>query len=238
MPAPADTEISSDVDHLALLCRENLLLTVHRGPLQQFAGVEDSESWLSERSIAGLVSALMVDMSLVCLRRIADLRSSILALEQMMDDDPETVEGEDILDRRAEVLALGAVIDDQLPSVQALSATDKPFFPLKVAQEYLACALANLRAAEGALNRLDDRVAALRSGLQMHAQDKTNRRLGMLTILSAIFMPMTLLAGIWGMNFATMPELNYRLGYPIALVVMALIGLGMFFYFRRTGWFD
>ena len=238
MPVLAATESSSDVDYVACLCTENLLLTVHRVPLQQIAGVEDSESWLSERSIAGLVSALMIDISLVCLRHTADLRESILALEQRMDRDPETVDAEDILDRRAEVLALGAVVDDQLPSLQALSATDKPFFPLKVAQEYLTCALANLRAADGALDWLAQRVGDLRSALQMYAQDKTNRRLGVLTILSAIFMPMTLLAGIWGMNFVTMPGLNYRFGYPIALGVIALIGSGMFFYFRRSGWFD
>ena len=43
----------------------------------------------------------------------------------------------------------------------------------------------------------------------MHAQEKTNRRLGMLTILSAIFMPITLLAGIWGMNFEGMRRRGY-----------------------------
>ena len=238
MPVLAHTEVPDDVDHLACLCRENLLLTAHRFPLGHFAGVEDSESWLSERSIAALVSALMVDVSLVCLQRATDLRSTILALEQRMDRDPEAVEAEDVLDRRAEVMELEAVVGDQLPSLKALSATDKPFFPLKVAQEYVTCALANLQAADGVLSLLAQRVGDLRSALEMYAQEKTNRRLGMLTILSAIFMPMTLLAGIWGMNFMTMPELNYRFGYPIALAFIVLVGSGMFVYFRRADWFD
>jgi len=72
----------------------------------------------------------------------------------------------------------------------------------------------------------------------MYEQEKTNRRLGMLTILSAIFMPMTLLAGIWGMNFVTMPELDYPYGYPMALGALLLVGLGMFLFFRRRGWFN
>jgi magnesium transporter len=139
---------------------------------------------------------------------------------------------------RSELLALGAVVSDQLPSLQALSATDKPFFKLKDAQEYMNCALTNLQAADRSVDRLDERIGALRSGFQMHAQDKTNRKLGMLTILSAIFMPMTLVAGIWGMNFETMPELKYPFSYPIGLGFMALIGWGMYLYFRRTGWFD
>jgi magnesium transporter len=100
------------------------------------------------------------------------------------------------------------------------------------------CALANLQAAGGSLRWLDGRIGALRSGFEMHAQDKTNRRLNMLTILSAIFNPATLMAGIWGMNFAVMPELNYSFAYPMALGLMALTGWGMFLFFRRNGWLD
>ena len=79
------------------------------------------------------------------------------------------------------------------------------------------CALANLQAIERSLDRLGERIGALRTGFQIHAQDKTNRKLGMLTILSAIFMPITLLTGIWGMNFETMPELKFPFAYPVAL---------------------
>jgi len=64
------------------------------------------------------------------------------------------------------------------------------------------------------------------------------RRLGMLTILSAIFMPMTLLAGIWAMNFENMPELTYSFSYPIALGFILLIGVLMYLFFRKGGWFD
>ena len=135
-------------------------------------------------------------------------------------------------------MALEAVVGDQLPSLESLSAIDKSFFQLRDAREYVTCALVNLRAADGALNWLDQRVGALHSALEMYSQNKTNRRLGMLTILSAIFMPMTLVAGIWGMNFVNMPELDDRFGYPIALGVIAVIGSAMFVFFRRSGWFD
>jgi magnesium transporter len=100
------------------------------------------------------------------------------------------------------------------------------------------CALANLQAADRSVDRLGERISALRANFQLHAQDKTNRKLGMLTILSAIFMPITLLAVIWGMNFETMPELKYAFSYPIVLGFMALIAAGMYRFFRRGGWFD
>jgi magnesium transporter len=230
-----------EVVHVGFLCRQNLMLTLHGSSIlkpEQLAALQESEAWLPERSIAGLVSAVMLDFSVGSLRHTAELKSSILALERRMDREPDTVEAEEILDMRAELLVHEAAVSDQLPSLRALSATDKPFFKLKDAQEYLNCALVNLQGADRSLDRLDARIGALRAGFQMHAQDKTNRRLGVLTILSAIFMPITLLAGIWGMNFETMPELKFPFAYPTALGLMALIGSGMYLFFRRTGWFD
>jgi magnesium transporter len=241
IPVLADVEGPPERDFLALLCRENLLLTFHRKSIfrpQELAALQESDVWLPDYSVAGLVSAVTIDLSQECLRQVVDLRTRICALEERMDREPDTVEVEEILNLRSDLLVLDAVVSDQLSSLQALSATDKHFFKLKDAQEYMNCALANLQAADRSLGRQNERIGALRSGFQMHAQDKTNRKLGMLTILSAIFMPITLLAGIWGMNFNTMPELKYAFSYPIAIGLMALIGSGMYIYFRRTGWFD
>jgi magnesium transporter len=57
-----------------------------------------------------------------------------------------------------------------------------------------------------------------------------------LTIISTIFIPLTFIAGVYGMNFDFMPELRSRWGYPIALSVMAAIAVALLFYFRRRGW--
>jgi magnesium transporter len=237
----ANAKGKREVDYLALLCRENLLVTVHCASIlspQRQAEIQQSRDWLTDRSIAALVSAMMIDLSLECLGSAAELRSSILALEERMHREPDTVEAEEILDARGELLTLDAVVSDELPSLKALSTTDKAFFKFVDSRDYMNCALANLQAAERSVDRLDQRVVDLRSGFQMHGQEKTNRRLGLLTILSAIFMPITLLAGIWGMNFEAMPELKYPFAYPIALGVMVLIGSGMYHFFRRYGWFD
>ncbi|MEP6887010.1 MAG: magnesium/cobalt transporter CorA [Nitrospirales bacterium] len=57
-----------------------------------------------------------------------------------------------------------------------------------------------------------------------------------LTIITTIFMPLTFIAGVYGMNFEHMPELKWRLGYPLILTIMTGIGIGMTFYFRRKKW--
>jgi len=72
----------------------------------------------------------------------------------------------------------------------------------------------------------------------LHQQDRTNRRLAVLTVLSAIFLPLTLIAGIYGMNFEVMPELGYRYAYPLAIAAMLGLGIGMVAFFRFRGWFD
>jgi len=49
-------------------------------------------------------------------------------------------------------------------------------------------------------------------------------------------MPLTFMAGVYGMNFKYMPELEWRWGYPLILMVMAFIGISMLVYFRRKKW--
>jgi len=63
-----------------------------------------------------------------------------------------------------------------------------------------------------------------------------NKVMQVLTIVATIFIPLTFIAGIYGMNFHHMPELGWSWGYYGALGVMALVTLGMLLYFRRKGW--
>lgn len=67
---------------------------------------------------------------------------------------------------------------------------------------------------------------------------RTNRVMMVLTVITTIFMPLTFIAGVYGMNFKYMPELNYRYGYFMVLALMAVLGLGMYYRFRKNGWFD
>ena len=56
------------------------------------------------------------------------------------------------------------------------------------------------------------------------------------TVAAVAFMPPTLIASIYGMNFHHMPELDWPYGYPMALLLMVLSAVLPFFYFRRKGW--
>lgn len=66
--------------------------------------------------------------------------------------------------------------------------------------------------------------------------NKLNDVLKVLTIFSVIFIPLTFLAGIYGMNFENMPELSEPYAYPTLLGVMAVVAIGMIFYFKYRKW--
>ena len=67
--------------------------------------------------------------------------------------------------------------------------------------------------------------------------NKMNNVMKTLTIIATIFIPLTFVAGIYGMNFDNMPELHYKYGYPIALGSMLVTGLVMYVYMRNREWF-
>ena len=72
--------------------------------------------------------------------------------------------------------------------------------------------------------------------IQLHfsaVAHRTNEVMRVLTVISAIFLPLTLIAGIFGMNFEYMPELRYRYSYFVVLAAMAALGLVLLILFRR-----
>lgn len=67
---------------------------------------------------------------------------------------------------------------------------------------------------------------------------RMNRHMMVLTVITSIFIPLTFIAGVYGMNFKNMPELTWKYGYFIILAIMAIIAIEMFLWFKRKGWFN
>jgi magnesium transporter len=66
--------------------------------------------------------------------------------------------------------------------------------------------------------------------------NRMNEVMKVLTIIATIFIPLTFIAGVYGMNFEFMPELKWRYGYPVIWLVMLAIGVGMLIQFKRRKW--
>ncbi|MGD6858477.1 MAG: magnesium/cobalt transporter CorA [Enterobacteriaceae bacterium] len=63
-----------------------------------------------------------------------------------------------------------------------------------------------------------------------------NRIIKIFSVMSVVFLPPTLIASSYGMNFKFMPELSWKFGYPIAILIMIVVGLTPYFYFKKKNW--
>lgn len=82
-----------------------------------------------------------------------------------------------------------------------------------------------------------DMVAGMLDTYLSSVSNKMNEVMKVLTIIATIFIPLTFIAGVYGMNFEYMPELKWHWSYPFIWSIMIIIGVGMIFYFRRKKWF-
>jgi magnesium transporter len=96
--------------------------------------------------------------------------------------------------------------------------------------------LRNALAIREAVDSSRDLLDGILGGVQAAAANRTSEIARVLTVVSSIMLPLTLLAGIYGMNFENMPELKWELGYFGVLGVMAALGLGLIGVFWRLGW--
>lgn len=81
-----------------------------------------------------------------------------------------------------------------------------------------------------------DIIAGLADLYMSNVSNRVNEVMKTLTVLSTIFMPLTFIVGVYGMNFESMPELHWTYGYQTVMGVMGLMAAGMLWFFRRKGW--
>jgi magnesium transporter len=136
---------------------------------------------------------------------------------------------------RRDLLALRRAVWPQREAVGALVREETPLVTPTVRQYLRDC----LDHAVQILDVIDTYRELASSLMEMHmssVSQRSNDVMKVLTIMASIFIPLTFLAGLYGMNFDYLPELHYRWAYPILLGVMVLVALGMLLFFHRRGW--
>ena len=83
---------------------------------------------------------------------------------------------------------------------------------------------------------LRDMVTGMLDIYLSSVSNRMNAVMKVLTIIATIFIPLTFIVGVYGMNFKYMPELEWRFGYPMLWLVMIVIGISMLMVFRRKKW--
>jgi magnesium transporter len=164
------------------------------------------------------------------------LATELEEIEDAIDEDP----GPEVLTRlhtiRRKLVLIRRIGWPQREALRSLVHDDSPFVSEGV-QEFLRHSEQQITQIMEAVDSARDTATGLSEIHMATTAQKTNEVMKVLTLMASIFIPLTFVAGIYGMNFENMPELRSRYAYPIALGAMGAIAVAMVAWFRHKGWF-
>jgi len=233
-------ENESRQKYVSIILLSTTLVTIHSEPISNISRLKADlylKSIILLPSISGLLYELIFDLLKQNYRIFQNIRNQINKLSKSMYEIPDTVDLMDISALNNLVDLFITVGEDQLYSIDAILASESSIFNLGDKRQDFKNLSRGINNGLRILNRYDARVNDLNQHYLLTLQDRTNNRLKVLTLISAIFLPLTLLAGIYGMNFQYMPELDDHYAYFLVLGVMVLIAMAMLFFFYSRGWF-
>ena len=224
----------------AALCLPQLLLTFRAEPVDDAERIHQriDELELDGSDTSSLLCAFLIKRAAAAASVAREIRDELAVLGERMDDAASDVDPVVLEKLKRRVSLLNAIAEEQRQAFELIAHAASPGFDPSAVRVQLGLLTTMAAATERLVDRNDARIDNLLRRVQDHKAELLNRRLGLLTIISAIFMPLTLLAGIWGMNFEHMPELNHPYAYGAALALMAVVALGGGWLFYRSGWFD
>ena len=240
LPVADDWEASIH-PKLTILCLSNALITVRTaGQIRNQGDTADELAVFTNRPLG--IEELLFSLLDTIVDRASDLTlEARLTVEQLETNMPQMADeaqvGRRILYLKRAAAHFEMALEAKHQTLMALLSLDTGLIDLHSIREPLHDVVAHLEHSLRYIERVEDHLSELDRHFLLLLQNKTNNRLRILTIISAIFMPLTLIAGIYGMNFRFMPELSWHYGYWIVLLVMFSIALGLIWYFHRKGWF-
>ena len=207
---PPEGDISNKIRFVSALCVDGLLLTVTNCPKEGKAAHHTRSLYMSTRksieerelpdpSISGALSMWL----LLHVQRVAnvaaEIRMEAYALEEKIDADVASVHNDDLTNLKSRVNRLVAVAEEQLECLESVKEGEAvsvcvDFSKLKGT---MGVVMSTVGATERMAHRIDKKVADLRNTYESHQQSRINHRLEFLTVLSAIFLPLSLMAGTY-----------------------------------------
>jgi magnesium transporter len=228
-----------ETTELALFLGKNYVVTSHDIPMRSVSSVLErvqkdgrpmrrGADFLAHDLIDALVDNLMPAIEEM------DDKNERLEAEVLHEPKRETLTS--IMHVKRSILALTRVILPQREIMNGLSRGDYPFISER-AQIYYRNIYDHLVRIEMLTLGLRDMTESVLSTYLSSVSNRMNEVMKVLTLIATIFIPLTFIVGIYGMNFANMPELEWRYGYFVILIVMAVIGISLAVYFKRRRWF-
>lgn len=166
---------------------------------------------------------------------IDDIEDLIEQLEEKILMKTEKSQLNEIIGLRSEILYAKKMLGPQRDLVAALNKKELALIDDHL-QKYFGDVYENSVKIVESFDTFRDLMGNLREAYQAALANRANETMRVFTALTTIFMPLTIVTGIYGMNFDYMPELRSPFGYFVVLGVMAILGVGMFITFKKKDW--
>ena len=235
-----DKDFVLSSEHVSFVLFKDSLITFHESDREEFQSIKDriqmNTGRVRSKGSDYLMYALMDSIVDHYFQLMESLTDKTEALEDKIFDNKgrENVT-DDIQALKKELLRIRRAVNPLNEITTRLKALESDLLTDKT-QEYMK----DLHDHVGQVIELIEMNREMIWGLMdMHMtllSNKMNEVMKMLTIISTIFIPLSFVAGIYGMNFEHMPELEFKYAYFILLGVMGLLIIVMLFYFRRKKW--
>jgi len=237
VPLPSGAGL--EVPQVCFLVGQDLLVTFQERPLGLFDPVRERiRAGIGPIRSAGadyLAYALIDTMVDRYYPVVEDLADRLDAVEERLYGGRDDEAIEELRRARSQLVVLRRIGWPQREMVNALLREQSPFVRADV-QAYLRDTHDHIAQIAELVDSSRDHAAALSDELQSSISQRTNEIMKVLTLMASVFIPLTFIAGVYGMNFENMPELRSRIGYFVVLGLMVLVALGMLAYFWRRGW--
>ncbi len=223
-------------DEIDFFIRPDLLITAHRAPMAAVDWVAERVAD-SEQLAAGGPQSIAAAIAEASSRRYLPLLD---ALDQRIEDleesaiegDPRILGASQAL--RRDVILLRRTLGPQREAVRVLSESLSPLLSDETKRSYAGVYDHYFRLVES-LDAARGLLAGVMETYRGAVAERTNEVMKVLTVFSAVLLPLGLIAGLWGMNFADVPGTGWRWGFVGLLGVMTVIAIGLWGYFARRG---
>lgn len=234
-----------DTSQVSLFVKKGLVITFQETPADPFEPVRErlrrNGSRLRTNGADYLAYALvdaLIDAYFPLLERYGDLLEE---LEDHILECPDNSQLAELHQRRRELISLRKAAWPHRDAIQALLREPPPPFTAATQVFLRDCYDHTLRIID-LLETYREQTSSLMEVYLSSVGQRTNEVMKVLTVIATLFMPLSFIVGLYGMNFDTsspwnMPELGWRYGYPMVLGVMAAVVVGFLWFFRRRGWF-
>lgn len=236
-----DPERGLRIEHLSLILRRNCVLTFHESENDIFRELkqrlQQSQGRIRTSGADYLMFAILDTIFDNYFTAIEHIVEKLEDIEDVLFDnqtDPEVTNR--IHELRKDILSIRKVISPTREVVNRLEKTESGLIESGT-RKYLKDLYDHILQINENIETYREMTRSLMEMFMSGLSNKMNEVMKVLTIMASIFIPLTFLAGIYGMNFDYMPELHYRYAYFILLILMMLIILLMVWYFKRKKWF-